>query len=408
MLGLGRSRVERVPVDGQGRMRPDALPQLDERTILCLQAGNVNSGASDPFPPLIDSARAAGAWVHVDGAFGLWAAASPAQAAQVEGIGAADSWATDAHKWLNVPYDSGIVFVRHPADLEAPFSAEAAYLIQEAPREPMRLTPSHPGGPGGSRSGRHCPRWGGRESPIWSARCCGHARRFAEGLSAPGLRSSMTSSSIRCWSLLETMLEPMSWWPGFSPRGPAGRAAPPGMEGERCGYRFPHGPQPTKTWTAASRRSSGCERLTALCIVGRRFRYRRVRGLFGLRQRTEESRCSAIPRFQQLFGRRCGGRQEVLWRHAWGRGSTSNPRDLGLELTGGGRVFLYPKDDHVPATFTVLNFPVDDVDKAVEHLAERGISFEQYPETDDKGHQPGRGSGPSPGSRTRPATSSRS
>ena len=186
MLGLGRSRVEQVAVDGQGRMRPDALPQLDDRTILCLQAGNVNSGASDPFPPLIDSARAADAWVHVDGAFGLWAAASPAQAAQVEGIGAADSWATDGHKWLNVPYDSGIVFVRNPADLEAPFSAEAAYLIQEAPREPMRLTPES------SRRARGVEIWAALASLGRSgvadlvARCCAHARRFAEGLSAAG------------------------------------------------------------------------------------------------------------------------------------------------------------------------------------------------------------------------------
>ena len=186
MLGLGRSRVERVPADGQGRMRPDDLPKLDERTILCLQAGNVNSGASDPFPSLIDSARAAGTWVHVDGAFGLWAAASPAQAAQVEGVGAADSWATDAHKWLNVPYDSGIVFVRNPADLEAPFSAEAAYLIQEAPREPMRLTPES------SRRARGVEIWAALSSLGRSgvadlvARCCDHARRFGEGLSAAG------------------------------------------------------------------------------------------------------------------------------------------------------------------------------------------------------------------------------
>lgn len=186
MLGLGRSRTERVPVDGQGRMRPDALPPLDDRTILCLQAGNVNSGASDPFPPLIEAARRVGGWVHVDGAFGLWAAASPAQADQVQGIGAADSWATDAHKWLNVPYDSGLVFVRNPADLEASFSAEAAYLIQEAPREPMRFTPES------SRRARGVEVWAalaslGRKGVAdLVAGCCRHARRFAEGLSAAG------------------------------------------------------------------------------------------------------------------------------------------------------------------------------------------------------------------------------
>ena len=186
MLGLGRNRVERVPVDAQGRMRPDALPPLDERTILCLQAGNVNSGASDPFPTLIEAARRVGAWVHVDGAFGLWAAASPEQADQVAGITAADSWATDAHKWLNVPYDSGLVFVRNPDDLEAPFSAEAAYLIQEAPREPMRFTPES------SRRARGVEVWAalaslGRKGVAdLVARCCRHARRFAEGLSDAG------------------------------------------------------------------------------------------------------------------------------------------------------------------------------------------------------------------------------
>lgn len=187
MLGLGRSRIERVPVDGQGRMRPDSLPLLDDRTILCLQAGNVNTGASDPFPPLIEAARRVGAWVHVDGAFGLWAAASPAQADQVQGIGAADSWATDAHKWLNVPYDSGLVFVRNPEDLEASFSAEASYLIQEAPREPMRFTPES------SRRARGVEVWAalaslGRKGVAdLVAGCCRHARRFAEGLSAAGL-----------------------------------------------------------------------------------------------------------------------------------------------------------------------------------------------------------------------------
>jgi glutamate/tyrosine decarboxylase-like PLP-dependent enzyme len=186
LLGLGRATVERVPVDSQGRMRPNALPLLDERTILCLQAGNVNTGASDPFPPLIGAARQAGSWVHVDGAFGLWAAASPTEAIQVQGIGAADSWATDAHKWLNVPYDCGLVFVRNPDDLEASFSTEASYLIQEAPREPMRFTPES------SRRARGIEVWAALASlgknglADLVARCCRHARRFAEGLSAAG------------------------------------------------------------------------------------------------------------------------------------------------------------------------------------------------------------------------------
>src|SRR3989442_4005528 len=108
LVGLGRERVIRVPVDGQGRMRADALPSLDDNTLVCLQAGNVNTGAFDPADKIIPQANAAGAWVHVDGAFGLWAAAAPARAHLVKGYAAADSWAIDAHKWLNVPYDSGV------------------------------------------------------------------------------------------------------------------------------------------------------------------------------------------------------------------------------------------------------------------------------------------------------------
>ena len=111
MLGLGRSRLTRVPVDSQGRMRADKLPRLTAPSILCVQAGNVNSGAFDPFEPLCAAARDAGAWIHVDGAFGLWARASGALSHLSHGLELADSWAT-IHKWLNVPYDSGIAFVR--------------------------------------------------------------------------------------------------------------------------------------------------------------------------------------------------------------------------------------------------------------------------------------------------------
>ena len=114
LLGFGRERVVRVPVDGQGRMRADALPAITGPAIVCLQAGNVNTGAVDPLEELTARAHEAGAWVHVDGAFGLWAAVAPERAHLVRGVGAADSWATDAHKWLNVPYDSGLVFVRDP------------------------------------------------------------------------------------------------------------------------------------------------------------------------------------------------------------------------------------------------------------------------------------------------------
>ena len=140
-LGLGRERVIRVPVDGQGRMRPEALPEISGPTILCLQAGNVNTGAFDPAQEIIPRAHQAGAWVHVDGAFGLWAAAAPRRAHLVAGVAGADSWATDAHKWLNVPYDSGLVFVRQAGHLRAAMSARAAYLLKGDQREPDEYVP---------------------------------------------------------------------------------------------------------------------------------------------------------------------------------------------------------------------------------------------------------------------------
>src|SRR5690606_9847867 len=119
LLGFGRERVERVPVDRQGRMRAKALRSLDERTIVCIQAGNVNSGAFDPAAEICARANAAGAWVHVDGAFGLWANASPKYRHLVKGFELADSWSTDAHKWPNTTYDCGIVMVKEPRHLQA-------------------------------------------------------------------------------------------------------------------------------------------------------------------------------------------------------------------------------------------------------------------------------------------------
>lgn len=186
LLGLGRERVIRVPVDGQGRMRPDALPSLDERTILCVQAGNVNTGAIDPLDQLCAAAQATGAWVHVDGAFGMWAAVAPTHAHLICGLGEADSWATDAHKWLNVPYDSGLVFCRDATHLRAAMSTSAAYLQQSDDREPYHYTPEM------SRRARGVEVWAalrslGREGLAdLVARTCRHARRFAEGLNAVG------------------------------------------------------------------------------------------------------------------------------------------------------------------------------------------------------------------------------
>jgi glutamate/tyrosine decarboxylase-like PLP-dependent enzyme len=186
MLGLGRERVVRVPVDEKGRMRAELLPPLPKPAILCIQAGNVNTGAFDPAAELCARARAAGAWVHVDGAFGLWAAASPRRAHLAAGVDAADSWATDAHKWLNVPYDSGIVFVRAPENLRAAMALSAAYLTRNDMREPDDYVPEL------SRRARGVEIWAALRSLGRSGlaslvdRCCEHAARFAEGLRAAG------------------------------------------------------------------------------------------------------------------------------------------------------------------------------------------------------------------------------
>ncbi|MBE7554758.1 MAG: aspartate aminotransferase family protein [Anaerolineales bacterium] len=186
LLGLGRERVSRVPVDGQGRMRADALPPLSPATIVCIQAGNVNTGAFDPAAEICAATHEAGGWVHVDGAFGLWAAAAPHRAHLAAGLGQADSWATDAHKWLNVPYDSGVAFCRQPEHLRAAMSATAAYLAQSDQREPMHYTPEM------SRRARGVEIWAALSSLGRSGladlieRNCRYAARFAEGLRAAG------------------------------------------------------------------------------------------------------------------------------------------------------------------------------------------------------------------------------
>lgn len=187
MLGLGRSRVVAVPVDGEGRMRVDALPPMTASTIVCVQAGNVNTGAFDPIQKIGEHARDAGAWMHVDGAFGLWAAAAPSRAHLVEGIAAADSWATDAHKWLNVPYDSGVAFVRDPDALRAAMAITADYLPTASEhRNPADYTPEL------SRYARGVAVWAALRSLGRTGlselieRTCRHARRFAEALTAAG------------------------------------------------------------------------------------------------------------------------------------------------------------------------------------------------------------------------------
>ncbi len=188
VLGFGRDDLIHVPTDEQGRMRADALPELDANTIVCVQAGNVNSGAFDPLEAICARARKAGAWVHVDGAFGLWAAADPERKHLTAGVGAADSWATDAHKWLNVPYDCGIVFCREPDQLAKAMSLDPAAYIEESmgPREPDNFTLAM------SRRARGVEVWAALRSLGRSGladligRTCRHARVFAEKLSAAG------------------------------------------------------------------------------------------------------------------------------------------------------------------------------------------------------------------------------
>lgn len=187
MVGLGTDRVLRLPVDAQGAIDPNDLPELVGPAIVCLQAGNVNSGSCDPFVPLVAWAHAQDAWVHVDGAFGLWAQASPARRHLVDGVADADSWATDAHKWLNTPYDAGIVVVRDPRDLTGAFALEAAYLPSSDGRDPLDW------GPEFSQRARGVEVWAALASLGRTGvadlveRCCTLAARAAQGFASGGL-----------------------------------------------------------------------------------------------------------------------------------------------------------------------------------------------------------------------------
>lgn len=188
MAGFGRKRVTIVEADGQGRMRPDRLPRLSDRSIVCIQAGNVNTGAFDPAEEICGAAMKQGAWVHVDGAFGLWARVSPKYAHLTRGFEDADSWATDAHKWPNAGYDSGVVLVRDGAALRASLGIEAAYLEPGTGREPMYHTPE------ASRRARGVELWAALKSLGRTGLCelientCAHAQRFAGGLRAAGFK----------------------------------------------------------------------------------------------------------------------------------------------------------------------------------------------------------------------------
>jgi glutamate/tyrosine decarboxylase-like PLP-dependent enzyme len=187
VLGMGRNRVVKVPVDDQGRMRADALPRISGPTIVCVQSGNLNTGSFDPVDEICDRVAGTGAWVHVDGAFGLWARVAPTRAEYVRGIERADSWATDGHKWLNVPYDSGIAFARDGDALRAAMAVTAEYLPTTSEhRNPSDFTPEL------SRRARGVDIWAALRSLGRSGvsemieRSCRHARRFAEALSGAG------------------------------------------------------------------------------------------------------------------------------------------------------------------------------------------------------------------------------
>lgn len=186
LLGLGRNRVRTVPTDPQGRLRADALGELSERTIVCLQAGNVNTGAFDPVGEISSRARDAGAWVHVDGAFGLWVRALPQATPSLDGLERAHSWATDAHKWLNVPYDCGVAIVDDADALRRAVAISAAYLPADPGRQPINFTPES------SRRARGVEVWAalrslGREGVAdLIERNCRYARQVALALQNAG------------------------------------------------------------------------------------------------------------------------------------------------------------------------------------------------------------------------------
>ena len=187
LLGFGKKRVLVVPADSQGRMKPTEIPPVRGPVIVCAQAGNVNTGACDPIAEICDAAHSMEAWVHVDGAFGLWAAASPDRKHLVEGVAHADSWATDAHKWINVPQDSGIAIVRERDALAHAMSINASYLSDaKAKRDPMKW------GPESSRRARAIEIWaalrtlGRRGVAELIEQTCRHAVAFAEGLRSAG------------------------------------------------------------------------------------------------------------------------------------------------------------------------------------------------------------------------------
>lgn len=208
LLGFGLNKVEFVPVDAQARMRIDSAPHFDARTIVCLQAGEVNTGEFDHFVPLIERARVAGAWVHIDGAFGLWARASARLRALTEGVDGADSWTTDGHKWLNTPYDSAMAICRDADDLASTMNSDAAYATASKSAQ-KNLTMEF------SRRARGLPIWAalrslGRDGVAEMVeRHCAQAARLADGLRSAGFevcnRVVLNQVLVRAGSDAETV-----------------------------------------------------------------------------------------------------------------------------------------------------------------------------------------------------------
>ena len=188
LAGFGSENILKVPTDDEGRIIPGKCPALDSSTLVCLQAGNVNTGAIDPVKDICLAAKEKGAWVHIDGAFGLWARVSPNKWHLAEGYELADSWAIDLHKWLNVPYDSGLVICKEPQILQNALSVTAAYLPDSVDAEPYFYTPEM------SRRARGIDTWAaiyslGRKGVVdLIERCCAYAELFAANLKKAGFR----------------------------------------------------------------------------------------------------------------------------------------------------------------------------------------------------------------------------
>src|SRR5215216_3409246 len=242
LLGLGRDTAVRVPTDEQGRMRADELAPVlaaaDSPAIVCAQAGNVDTGAFDPFQEIVRACRDAGAWCHVDGAFGLWAAAAPGRAHLTAGVAGADSWAVDAHKWLNVPYESALAIVADPAPLNAAMALTAAYLTTAGERE-------------------RCGSSGAAAWPSWSS-ATARSRRGSRRGSRPSRGSRFSTrwcSTRRCCGSAATTPPPPPWSRSSRRRARAGSAARSGRAARRCACRCRAGARPRRTPTAPPTRS---------------------------------------------------------------------------------------------------------------------------------------------------------